>query len=229
VSIEKRPSILNDLGYICCKLARYDEAIAHLNMAKEMAATNNKIMCNLGIAYYHKGDYAQAEQVFMQVLKKAPELITPYIYLSLTCAKQNDMQKASMLLHEAIDKFPRTSAFKNNLAVFFEAMDKPEEAEKLYRQALEENPDAVQLVRNLADFYYEAQILGAARELYERIPADKRDWDALFKMGNIALRQGDADSALSLWEQAQRLNPQQSLIQKNIEILKKSRETDGGD
>jgi tetratricopeptide (TPR) repeat protein len=227
--IDKRPSILNNLGYVYCKLARYDEAIAHLSAAKDMAAASNKINCNLGIAYFGKGDYAQAEQVFMHVLEKAPELITPYVYLSLTRAKQNDMQKAAMLLREAIDKFPRAAAFKNNLAVFLEAMDKPEEAEKLYRQALEENPDAVQLVRNLADFYYEAQILGAARELYERIPADKRDWDALFKMGNIALRQGDGDSALSLWEQAQRLNPHQPLLQKNIEILKKSRETAGGD
>jgi Flp pilus assembly protein TadD len=126
------------------------------------------------------------------------------------------------LLNDAIDRFPRLAVFKNNLAVLYENIDKAGEAEKLYRQALETTPRDELICRNLADFYYEAQILGAAKELYEKISIDKRDWQILFRLGNIHLRQGDQDNALHLWVQARDLNPSERTITQNIELLQKS-------
>lgn len=222
-ALEKRLSILNNLAYTCSKLNSYDEAKTYLNEAKELSPDNPKVNCNLGITYYALGDLQQSAQVFNQLLEKSSEFITPYLYLSMIYLKNNDLPKSASLLKEAIDKFPRFGVFKNNLAVLYESMDKPEDAEKLYRQALDENPQDLNLCKNLADFYYEAQILGAARELYERLPEDKIDWEVLFKLGNICLRQGDATIAIDYWEKAQALNPQQKIIAKNIEILKKSR------
>ncbi len=133
------------------------------------------------------------------------------------------LQGAIDLILTAIEKFPRLSSLKNNLALIYESIDKPEDAEKFYRQALEDNPQDHTILKNLADFYYEAQILGAARELYEKIPEPERDWEMLFKMGNIFLRQGDMESALAHWERARQLNPEEGVITKNIEILQKAR------
>jgi tetratricopeptide (TPR) repeat protein len=219
---DKRAAILINLGYIALRMGSYDEAIEFLQQAKEAEPDNNKVLSNLGIALYMKGSFQDAITIFSPIIENSPEIITPYIYLAMSYYRTGAMDAAVALLKDAIDRFPRFTVFKNNLAVIYEGMDKPEEAEKLYRQALEVDPQNEQISRNLADFYYEAQILGAAKELYEKIPEDKRGWEVYFKLGNISLRQGDGEKALMFWEQARRLNPSEQIITRNIEVLQKS-------
>jgi Flp pilus assembly protein TadD len=221
--LEKNPSILNNLAYVYNNLKFYDEALGNLNQARELSPDSPKINCNLGIVLFNKGELENAEVIFRQIIEQKSEYITPYIYLSLTYIKSNDIKKAMAFLKECIDKFPRIAIFKNNLAVVYEALDLPEEAERSYRQAVNDEPQNYDICRNLADFYYESQILGAAKELYEKIPDENKDWEILFKLGNILMRMGDAEGALNFWEKARNLNPDQELISQNIELLKKSR------
>ncbi len=220
--LEKSDSAFTNLGYVCTKLKLYDEAIEYLDQAEDLAADNVKVKCNLGIAFYHKGDLDRSSKIFKAIIEKSPEMITPHIYLPLIYLRQEKFDESVDLLRDAIDRFPRFAMFRNNLAVVYESIGKPEEAEKLFRQALETNPRDEKVCRNLADFYYETQILGAARELYEKIPDDKKDWKILFKLGNIYLRQGDSSKALNYWEKAQQLNPTEDSIVRNIEVLQKS-------
>lgn len=219
---DKNLSAYTNLGYVCTKLNLHDEAIEYLNQAKELAADNLKVKSNLGIAYFEQGNLDMSSQIFKEIIEKSPETITPYIYLPLIYLKQHKSDESIELLQDAIDRFPRFTMFKNNLAVVYESVDKPEEAEKLFRQALETNPRDEKICRNLADFYYETQILGAAKELYEKIPEDRMDWKVLFKLGNIYLRQGDSPGALRFWEKARELNPSEEIITRNIEVLQKS-------
>jgi len=219
---EKTRSIFTNLGHVCIKLKLYDEAIDYLNQAGYLATDNLKVKCNLGIAFYCKGNLDMSSQIFKEIIAQSPEIITPYIYLPLIYLQQEKSEESTHLLRDAIDRFPRFTVFKNNLAVVYESIGKPEEAEKLFRQALETNPRDEKICRNLADFYYETQILGAAKELYEKIPDDKRDWKILFKLGNIYLRQGDSNKALNSWEKARELNPSEEIITRNIEVLQKS-------
>lgn len=223
VSREKNPSILNNLAYIYNKTNLFDEALSNLNEAQKKAPENSRINCNLGITLFNKGVLEKSRAIFKQLIEKKPEYITPYVYLSLIYIKSNDMQTAADFLKECINKFPRLAVFKNNLAVVYEAIGLPEEAERYYRLALNDEPQNYSILRNLADFYYESQILGAAKELYEKIPDGERDWEILFKLGNIFMRLGDADAALNYWEKAKNLNSENQIIAQNIELLKKSR------
>ncbi|MEO0160892.1 MAG: tetratricopeptide repeat protein [candidate division WOR-3 bacterium] len=223
--LETNPTILNNLGYLYNRLARFEEAINWLRKAAELAPDNPRVACNLGIALFHQGDWAEAEKVLKTLIEKKPEFITPYVYLALIYIKQNNLPQAIDFLKECINKFPRLGIFKNNLAVVYESLDLMEEAERLYRQALSDEPTNSRICRNLAEFYYESQILGAAKEFYERIPEEEKDWEVYFKLGNIALRLGDGDSALGYWEKARSLNPTHPIINQNIELLKKSRGT----
>jgi len=219
---DNRASVLTNLGYVCLKLELYDEAVDYLNQAAGLAPDNMRVKTNLAIVFYEKGDFDKAAEIFREIIDKSPEIISPYIYLPLVHLKQGDSGASAKLLNDAIDRFPRFSIFKNNLAVLYESTDRPEDAEKLYRQALETDPGDNVVCRNLADFYYEAQILGAAKELYEKILDENKDWQILFKLGNISLRQGDSENALSFWQRAQQLNPSEEIIARNIEVLKKS-------
>jgi Flp pilus assembly protein TadD len=200
----------------------YDEAIAYLQTARELVPDSLKMRCNLAIALYRKGNHDEAEVLLREVIKESPATITPYMYLPLIAMEKKDFDDAAQTLQEAIDHFPRMTAFKNNLAVLYESMDKPEDAEKLYRQALEVDPHNKKICKNLADFYYKTQILGAARELFEKIADAYNDWQIFFKLGNIHLRQGDKEKALEYWYRARELNPSEQLIARNIEVLAKS-------
>jgi tetratricopeptide (TPR) repeat protein len=219
---DNRASVLANLGYVCSKLELYDEALDYLRQAVDLTPENIRVKTNLAIIYYRNGDLENASKLFKELVEKSPEIISPYIYLPLIYLKQGTSELASTLLNDAIDRFPRFSFFKNNLAVLYESIDRPEDAEKLYRKALEAEPGEEVICRNLADFYYEAQILGAAKELYEKIPDKRQDWQVLFKLGNIFLRQGDSENALLMWEKAHQLNPAESIVARNIEVLKKS-------
>ncbi len=221
--LEKSPSILNNLGYLYNKVGNFEQAQLFLNQAIELLPEDPRINCNLGITLFNQNDLEKAQELFKKVIEKRPEFITPYIYLSLIYIKMNDMEKAVDFIKECINNFPRFALFKNNLAVVYEALDRPEEAERLYRQAVSEEPQNFKICKNLADFYYESQILGAAKEFYERVPDEERDWEVLFKLGNISMRLGDADGALNYWEKARNLNPTYTIITQNIDLLKKSR------
>lgn len=219
---EKRASIFVNLGYVCMKLKSFDEAIEHLHIAQNLMPDSIKVRCNLGKAYYEKGSLPEAAKMFEEVVKASPEAMTPYIYLPYIYVRQNDVEHAADVLLRATDRFPRFKLFKNNLAVLYQSLGKPEEAEKLYRQAVDADPRDETVARNLADFYYEAEILGAAKELYEKIPEDGRDWQVFFNLGTIYLRQGNSERALDLWNKAKALNPSEETITQNIDILRRS-------
>ncbi|MEO0205426.1 MAG: tetratricopeptide repeat protein, partial [candidate division WOR-3 bacterium] len=204
-------------------LKLFDEALDNLNQARQTLPDNPRISCNLGISLFNKGQLEDARSIFELIIEQKPDYITPHIYLSLIYIKFNDIEKAIDFLKNCMDKFPRAAVFKNNLAVVYESLDLPEEAERAYRQAVNDEPQNYNICRNLADFYYESQILGAAKELYEKIPDEEKNWEVLFKLGNILMRLGDADGALIYWEKAKNLNPDQQVITQNIELLKKSR------
>jgi len=219
---DKRTSVLINLGYIALRMGSYDEATEFLQQAREADPESTKAAVNLGLVHYMQGSFDDAIMLFSDIIERSPEIISPYVYLGMAYYKTGAIEKTAVLFKDAIDRFPRHTIFKNNLAVLLESMDKPEEAEKLYRQALEVDPQDEDIIRNLADFYYEAQILGAAKELFEKIPEAKRGWEVFFKLGNISLRQGDSKKALMLWEEAKKLNPSEQLIIRNIEVLQKS-------
>ncbi len=222
VQYEKRASILVNLGYVCMKLKSFDEAIEHLHAAQNLVPDSIKVRCNLGKVYNEKGALAEAAKMFEEIVKASPEAMTPYIYLPYIYVQQDDVEHAAEVLSCAIDRFPRFTLFKNNLAVLYQALGKPEEAEKLYRQAVDANPRDEIIARNLADFYYEAEILGAAKELYEKIPEDRRDWQIFLNLGTIYLRQGNSERALDLWNKAKALNPSEETITQNIDVLRRS-------
>lgn len=220
---QRHPSILADLGYVCLKLGLYDEAIQHLKQSQDFASGSRNGRCCLAIAYYMKGDLDSGADIFKAIIDESPDVMTPYIYLPMILLKQGDIEAAALCLSDAIKRFPKLPIFTNNLAVLCENLGKPEEAERLYRRAFEMDPHDELVCRNLADFYYETQIFGAARDFYEKIPEDKKDWQVLFKLGNISLRQGETENALGYWEKAHSLDPSQEIVVRNIERLRKSK------
>lgn len=216
---ENQISILVDLGFVCSRLGRFDEAVGYLYQARAQKPDSIKTLLNLGIADYRRGELAEAVRDFERCLDLSESLITPYLYLSAVCIRKNELDKATELLTRATERFPRFAAFKNNLALLHEMAGRDEEAESLYRQVLAAQPDDSAVLVNLAGLYYRLGIYGAARQCYERIPEKDRDLQVAVNLGRLYLFQGDQKRARASWERALALNPGDQILARDIEIM----------
>jgi tetratricopeptide (TPR) repeat protein len=108
---------------------------------------------------------------------------------------------------------------KNNLGLLYGSTGEYEDAERLFCDILSVKSGDPVVTRNLADLYYRLNVYGAAREYYEQTPDGKRDHSLLVNLGHIYLSQGDRTRALSLWEQARDLEPDDQDLIQNIEAL----------
>jgi tetratricopeptide (TPR) repeat protein len=219
LEIEERLSILINVGYLCNKMGWYDDALQYLNQAQTIDPDNSKVILNLAITHYNRGDLNEAAGLFEQSLHLYGHAATPFIYLARISEKKGNIEEAVGWLRQALGKFPRSIMVKNNLALLYVSTGEYEDAEKLYCDILAVKPDNPVVMRNLADLYYRLNVYGVAREYYEQIPDEKRDHSLLVNLGHICLAQGDRAHALSLWEQARDLLPDDQDVNQNIEAL----------
>ncbi|UCD19971.1 MAG: tetratricopeptide repeat protein [candidate division WOR-3 bacterium] len=215
----KRVSVLIDVGYLCNRLGLFDKGVEYLNEARAIEPDNVKVLLNLGIINYNRGVSAQAADDFARGMRSSDTIVTPYTYLAAIHVGNNEVQQAIELLTEAVDRFPRFLAFKNNLGLLNESIGRDEDAENLYRQALSIQPNDKTALRNLADLYYRSAIYGAARECYERIPESERDITTLLNLGRLYLLKGESDRAIVQWQRVLQLNPGDESLSRDIEIL----------
>jgi tetratricopeptide (TPR) repeat protein len=216
---DRRVSTLVDIGYVCNRMQLYDESVEYLGQARTQEPNNSKVLLNLGIANYHRGALPQSAQDFDRCLALSDAVVTPHLYRAAISVDNNDIPKAIELLTEAIEKFPRFPAFKNNLALLYARVGRNEDAENLYLQALALDPDDRTVLRNLADLYYRMGMYGAARECYEQIPENERDVPVFLNLGRLYLLTGDKKRAVDQWKHALSLNPGDERLGRDIEIL----------
>ena len=86
--------------------------------------------------------------------------------------------------------------------------ERQEEAAQAYRRALEDDPDLVAAIINLANIRYAKDELAEAQALYERaISLDSSYFEAHFNLGNIHHDHGRYPNAVSCYREALVLNP----------------------
>jgi tetratricopeptide (TPR) repeat protein len=216
---DRRVSILSNIGYLLIRMKHFEDAIGLLEEAHRLEPDNMKVNLNLGIARYNTGEVEAAVRHFEHSMGISDDLIIPYIYLALISVKKNDVKAAMDLLSRAAERFPKTAAFKNNLAVLYEISDDADTAEDLYLQALALQPGDNVLLKNIADLYYRLGLYGGALDYFERIPESDRGAETLVRMGHVYLLMGNGSSALEQWKRAQALDPANDKLQQDIEIL----------
>jgi len=132
-----------------------------------------------------------------------------------------DLEAAGRWAEAGAARWPEHPVLLNAHAVFLEAAGRLPEAEQVLTRALELAPGRPEVSKNLGDVLYRLGRYEESWEAYarvERLAPDQGD-DLHFKMGNLALRRGDAEAARGHWEHAVRLNPGHQLARANLDAL----------
>jgi Tfp pilus assembly protein PilF len=144
-----------------------------------------------------------------------------YHYSALTATWLGDLARARELLVEGIQHHPHAAALHNNLAVVLERAGESKDALKSAERGIAEDASIPQLHKNVGDLYYRAGRHDEARTAFERAVAEYPDLggDVYLKLGNIHLRQRELAQAAACWQNALRLDPENSIARKNLEAL----------
>jgi tetratricopeptide (TPR) repeat protein len=96
-----------------------------------------------------------------------------------------------------------------------------EKAEAMYRRAADEDRELPQAHKALGDALYRRGAYDDAAECYGRAARlnPRLGDDVYFRMGNIHYKRMERQQAVELWRKALEINPQNSVVRTNLELV----------
>ena len=221
-----RYAVLHNLAYVLERQGRYAEAQAALEeAARRGGATDARVQTSAGIVALLAGDVASADSALgaaRPLFGNRPPTAAWFHYAALTASLLGEHQRAADLLNEGLAAHPHAAALHNNLAVVYERRGQYDDALATVEKGIQEDPGLAQLQKNLGDLLYRVGRYDEAFEAYQRAVKANADLgaDVYLKLGNIRFRRQDRDEAVRCWERALELDPENAIVQKNLESVR---------
>jgi superkiller protein 3 len=177
--------VLSEIGIIFTEVNRIERAQRVLLDSVAMDDSNAKTWNCLGVVYYRKKDYTKAVEAYERAVRLDPEFALAFDNLGTLHLRAFLERKDPEMIDKAIDAFDRAinndsrlaSAY-NGRASAFKFSNRADEAIKDWREALELQPDFVDVYFNLGIIYLEigekaeaSKILNLCKKrFYSRLP-----------------------------------------------------------
>jgi Tfp pilus assembly protein PilF len=165
----------HNLGNLYARLGRIEEAAEQYRKAAEIDDLFYPAKVNLAMLYNQRGENEKAESLLREVVEEHPDLFEVHYSLGLLLAERNNFREAAVFLESASQGLPRRSRIAYNLGltrVYLKDFAKAEIA-LLNAQRLE--PDNLDFLHALADFYFKrgkpAEAETYARRIVEKHPS----------------------------------------------------------
>ena len=165
-------------------------------------------MCANAIALHQRGQLAEAERIYRQILELDPHHADSLHLLGVLAHQVGRDDVAVELIRKAIASDRRPAAFHSNLGTAYQALGKLEEAATSYERALILNPELAEAQMNLGAVR-EAQGKHEQAEMrFRRALILRPDLaEAHVNLGNILQAQGKLEEAAASHERAMALKP----------------------
>lgn len=161
-----------------------------------------------GLGYHQQGQYAQAEQVYVQILRQEPENTNVLCLLGMVARGQEKLEEAIACYQKAIALKPDFIEARFNLGNALSASQRREEAIACYQVLLELQPSHAGAYSNLGLLYHQQHQIEESKRAYEQaIAIDPHQVESLYNLGNLYKTEQDFDQAVSYYQQALNLNP----------------------
>jgi predicted CXXCH cytochrome family protein len=142
-----------NLGNLYAALNRPEEAIENYRSAFEIDDMFYPAKVNLAMLYNRLGRKGQTERLLRDVLESSPELYDVHYSLGLLLSEMKRYREAVLHLATAARGLPERARIHYNLGLLLQALKRDMEAEAALKKALALEPDSLDFLYALADFY----------------------------------------------------------------------------
>jgi tetratricopeptide (TPR) repeat protein len=142
-----------NLGNLYVALNRPEEAIRNYLVAIKIDGRFYPAKVNLAMFYNKRGENDKAEELLREVVKSHPELHEIAYSLGLLLAEMKKYNTAVVYLKKAAKGMPEHARVQYNLGLLLQYLKKDAEAEGALLKALKIEPDSMDYLYALADFY----------------------------------------------------------------------------
>ncbi|MBP0034337.1 MAG: tetratricopeptide repeat protein [Roseofilum sp. Belize BBD 4] len=161
-----------------------------------------------GFTYHQQGQYAQAEEVYGQIVQQEPENTNVLCLLGMVARGQGKLEEAIAHYESAIALKPDFIEARFNLGNALSASERTEEAIACYQLLLELQPNHAGAYSNLGLLYHQQnQIAEAKQALEQAIVIDPNQVESFYNLGNLYKAEQECDRAIAYYQQALHLNP----------------------
>ena len=169
------------------------------------------------VAFHRTGNLEMAEAGYRSILEINPAHPDALHLMGMIASQKGDFTSAVRLIREAIQQFPVSDIFYNNLGNALARMHRIEEAIDAYREALRIKPESVEAINNLATNLKESGRIHEALGYFEQALAIKPQAAELYNnMGNALTDVGRLDEALACFRKAIALKPDYAIAYNNL-------------
>ncbi len=212
--------IIHNIAFVCYKLNDYESANKLLEEIKD--EKDKKFLLLKGIIEYSRDNIEVAKGYFKKMIKDFPDLKTSFLYFALIYIKEKKYLNAL----EVLNLVEKTQPENKNLLILkgliSHLIKKYEDAIRVLNKAISIYPDEWRFNFLLAETYYQVQDVQNAILQYEKVVQKIKHFKSLFRLGILYLREGMREKALTFWKEAEKIDPQNKLLRRNIELLEKS-------
>ncbi len=159
----------HNLGNLEAALGNPVEAMQNYRKAIDIDNRFYPAKVNLAMHYNREGKNQPAEQLLREVVADQPELFEIHYSLGLLLAEEKQYVEAETFLRTAAEGLPGRARIRYNLGLLQQQLGQDEKAEESLRTALAVEPDNLEFLFALADFYLKRQRWRKAREVAERM------------------------------------------------------------
>jgi tetratricopeptide (TPR) repeat protein len=188
----------------------------------------------LGVGYFHQERYDLAQRAFEKALKTNPRYTEAALNLAVTYAElgkydesmelQAGTLAATVSSRDGLDSFAlgKLANMHAELAAAYEDLRMLEPAAREYREALELCPEFADIRTRLGHVMREMGDLVGAEVEYRKAKISKPSYvPARVYLGVALYAQGESDRAITEWEEAIGLDPQNRLAVTSLRIARK--------
>jgi tetratricopeptide (TPR) repeat protein len=219
-----RASVLHDMALGLERLGRLNDARLAVEEAARLAPKRPQILLSRAVLLLKGGDphaAAEAFAAYREALGAGKVPAAYYAFALLAEAGAGRADEAVRLGEEGAAAHPHSAAVHLHLGAVRERRGEWEQAEAAYRRAMEEDGDLPQAHKALGDALYRRGAYDEAAECYRKavqMAPDLGD-DVYFRLGNIHYKRMDRAEAVNLWRRALELNPNNSVVRTNLELV----------
>jgi tetratricopeptide (TPR) repeat protein len=160
-----------NLGNLYVALNRPEDAIRNYLAAIKIDGLFYPAKVNLAMFYNQKGENGKAEMLFREVIQEHPELHEIAYSLGLLLAEMKKYDQAAIYLGKAAKGMPEHARVHYNLGLLLQYLQIDEKAEQALVKALEIDPNSMEYLYALTEFYLKRKKYQKAKDMAQKMIA----------------------------------------------------------